>query len=365
MDKIVDSCTIITQDSPTKSSRFSATRSLKRKRDDSSQNLEIKFFCDECDFKSKSKSNLTKHKKVKHSPEGQLPARFVCTFEGCEKKFTTIDYLRNHEKTHQDRSVSCPHCFKIYINKYALKSHIDRVHNQVKKVSCDFCSKKFLTNQEKTSHMDLVHRADNSSVKQHKCEFCTLTFYTAKKLKTHIERVHERVEKVPCKYEGCTRMFTCTDTMNQHYQYEHQEAKFSCKECEKVFKTKQHLHTHEYYIHKIPHPKIQNEIVKNNLRSRVRAAIKSQCGNKAEKTMKLVGCSVVELRKWLENQFVDGMTWENYGKWHIDHIKPCSKYDLTLAENQKLCFHFTNLQPLWGPDNLKKGSSYDSDEETN
>ena len=52
---------------------------------------------------------------------------------------------------------------------------------------------------------------------------------------------------------------------------------------------------------------------------------------------------------------------ENYGTfgWHIDHIRPCSSFDLTDLEQQKQCFHYTNLQPLWWFDNIKKSSFYE------
>ena len=50
------------------------------------------------------------------------------------------------------------------------------------------------------------------------------------------------------------------------------------------------------------------------------------------------------------------MTWENHGEWHIDHIKPCSSFNLIDIEEQKQCFHYSNLQPLWKIDNLTKGS---------
>lgn len=52
------------------------------------------------------------------------------------------------------------------------------------------------------------------------------------------------------------------------------------------------------------------------------------------------------------------MTWANYGKsgWHIDHIKPCASFDLSDPDQQKACFHYSNLQPLWAFDNLSKGA---------
>ena len=50
---------------------------------------------------------------------------------------------------------------------------------------------------------------------------------------------------------------------------------------------------------------------------------------------------------------------KEYGSWHIDHIKPCAKFDLSKIEEQKACFHFTNLQPLWASDNLRKSAKYE------
>ena len=74
-------------------------------------------------------------------------------------------------------------------------------------------------------------------------------------------------------------------------------------------------------------------------------------------TNDLLGCSKKEIRNYLENKFQEGMSWDNYGRygWHIDHIKPCSSFDLSELEEQKKCFHYTNLQPLWARDNLEKG----------
>jgi hypothetical protein len=90
------------------------------------------------------------------------------------------------------------------------------------------------------------------------------------------------------------------------------------------------------------------------LRGRVREVFLSQGLRKTDKTFKLVGCSHAELRAHLEAQFTEGMTWENYGAWEIDHRIPCRAFDLTLPEHRSACFHFTNLQPLWRTDNRRK-----------
>lgn len=99
-----------------------------------------------------------------------------------------------------------------------------------------------------------------------------------------------------------------------------------------------------------------------NLRRRVSNAIQNNRQGKAVKsahTMELVGCPIPFLVEYIEKQFVEGMSWSNYGKWHIDHIKPCASFDLAEEEQQKQCFHYTNLQPLWAEDNLKKGKKLD------
>lgn len=99
-----------------------------------------------------------------------------------------------------------------------------------------------------------------------------------------------------------------------------------------------------------------------NLRGRVAKAIQySRKGTvKIDTTKKLLGCSGPELLSHLENRFLDGMSWDNYGPngWHVDHIKPCALFDLSDPKQQKECFHFTNLQPLWAKDNRSKGKKY-------
>ena len=95
-----------------------------------------------------------------------------------------------------------------------------------------------------------------------------------------------------------------------------------------------------------------------NMRGRIAKAIKSQAGEKAAKSMELLGCSVQHVRDHLESQFTEGMTWENQGEWHVDHIRPCASFNLEDPEEQKKCFHWTNLQPLWALDNIRKGAKY-------
>lgn len=96
--------------------------------------------------------------------------------------------------------------------------------------------------------------------------------------------------------------------------------------------------------------------IKMNLSRRMRSFFSKD----GDSTIDFIGCSIDELKLHLEKQFVDGMNWENYGMygWHVDHIRPCCSFDLTDKEQQRKCFHYTNLQPLWAKDNLAKGGSF-------
>lgn len=92
----------------------------------------------------------------------------------------------------------------------------------------------------------------------------------------------------------------------------------------------------------------------HNLRARMRAALRGK--NKSDRTLKLLGCSAADWRSHLERQFRPGMTWENYGPvWHVDHIQPCASFDLTDPAQQRACFNWSNTQPLFVEENLRKG----------
>jgi hypothetical protein len=71
-------------------------------------------------------------------------------------------------------------------------------------------------------------------------------------------------------------------------------------------------------------------------------------------TCSLIGCTAEQLANHLRSLYKQGMTDQNHGKWHIDHIVPCSSFDLTIPEQRQKCFHYKNLQPLWAAENLAK-----------
>ena len=109
--------------------------------------------------------------------------------------------------------------------------------------------------------------------------------------------------------------------------------------------------------------KIRLQLDKNyelgdRLRHRIKRAIKQHKGIRHSSSLSLLGTDMKTVKEHLESLFTKGMSWDNYGYrgWHVDHIVPCASFDLTDPEQQKKCFHYTNLQPLWAKDNLSKGA---------
>ena len=144
---------------------------------------------------------------------------------------------------------------------------------------------------------------------------------------------------------------------------ERKEYRLNNKEYFKEYRLKNKKQIKEYTLknkeHRNKKHKIRNKIdfnykMRRNLSSRVYSALKNSV--KSASTMKLIGCSVDDLWNHLESKFKPWMTKENYGLWHVDHVKACAKFDLTCPEQQRVCFHYTNLQPMEAIENMRKGA---------
>jgi hypothetical protein len=140
-----------------------------------------------------------------------------------------------------------------------------------------------------------------------------------------------------------------------------------CKLCQSIMKkeyvviNKEKLY--EYQInYRIKNPnynsdyqkKRRSEDINYRLIGNLRARITNIIKNKTKNTLNCLGLPVNEFKLYIESLFVEGMNWDNYGKWHIDHIIPLSSVKIE-EEIYQLC-HYTNLQPLWADDNLKKSN---------
>lgn len=128
----------------------------------------------------------------------------------------------------------------------------------------------------------------------------------------------------------------------------------NCPVCSMIFKPKK-----SYSLTCSRKCSLELYFIKNKNSMRISAALRSRIyhvinGAKSKSTMKLLGCSIDEFKSHLALTFQKGMSFENYGKWQVDHILPCSAFELQNSEEQEVCFHYTNLQALWAEDNQKK-----------
>lgn len=137
-----------------------------------------------------------------------------------------------------------------------------------------------------------------------------------------------------------------------------------CKECKEYF-TPISRHKHHTFCSNLCRVRWWAKEPKTNLCTRIRSgisdALKERGIRKGEKTFTLLGYSPDDLMFYLESQFTDGMSWDNMGEWHIDHIRPVSSFDFDSTEHPdfKKCWALNNLQPLWARDNMSKGDKWD------
>lgn len=103
------------------------------------------------------------------------------------------------------------------------------------------------------------------------------------------------------------------------------------------------------------------------MRQRLSCRLRELCSKlgiqKSNSITAYLGCSPTELIAHLESKFLPGMTWENYGVhgWHVDHHVPCAAFNLLREDHRQVCFHHSNLRPLWAMDNSSKGDTIHAD----
>lgn len=115
---------------------------------------------------------------------------------------------------------------------------------------------------------------------------------------------------------------------------------------------------HQYVLRRLKTDPIFALVARH--RHRIRCALCSKNIEKSRSSIEFLGCTPLELKLHLEKQFTEGMSWEVFlqGRIHVDHIRPLASFDLTDPAQQSIAFHYTNMQPLWAEDNLKKRDNY-------
>lgn len=200
--------------------------------------------------------------------------------------------------------------------------------------TCKKCNKEKLL-------IEFVKRTDSLDGYRHTCKHCDNIYKRTKYCKDK-ERIRRRNYRKNNPEKN--------KLYEQHYRNKNRDN--INKNAQKWRQAPKNKQTVRKYINERYKTDIEYKL-KVRLRQRLHRIMKSK-GIKL-KPEKEIGCTLSQLKTYLEQQFVEGMNWDNYGEWHIDHIKPIASFDLTNNEEFKLCCHFTNLQPMWALDNIKKG----------
>lgn len=119
-------------------------------------------------------------------------------------------------------------------------------------------------------------------------------------------------------------------------------------------------------------PERHEEFIEYKIKTNTGRRIREILGqSKSNRCMEYVGCNLEQLKKHIEEQFVEGMSWDNYGEdntgsrvnaWHIDHKIPCKAFNLSNENEVKACFNYRNLRPLWATENIVKSGTYSIEE---
>lgn len=255
----------------------------------------------------------------------------------CRTCYNTEKRIQRNNNLPQERQDECTKCFEIKLipkgkkwcksckNAYE-KSRKEKLSDEQKKEIND--KSKIYYEKTKKDSKNKEITIDISQIK-----ICTVC---------NQEKTLDMFHIAKCKGTIRSQCKSCSSIARKQYYQEHKKETI--------------IQNTQYQINKC---KIDPPFkLERNLRSRLYSALKSKNAKKSTKTLDLIGCSTSFLMGYLEAKFTEGMTWEKYGEFHIDHIKPCSKFNLLDEEEQKKCFHYTNLQPLWAKDNLIKGGKF-------
>lgn len=221
-------------------------------------------------------------------------------------------------------------CSQCNISLPLTNFYLDRtiIRDVAYRSKCKLCCKK--NNSLRTNHVP------DKAVKDKKCSICSETkkyseFYVSKR---HLDGY----------FKEC---ISCTEVKRKN---KGNNPKFK--------RTKEYMIAYNKQRNTDPNFKLKYAI-KSNLHSHIR---RIENGVKSERTLTYVGCSLNFLRSWFEFQFGEHMSWDNHGTyWHIDHIKPCSSFDLTNNDMLHECYNWSNLRPIHSLENLSKGGKVDNE----
>jgi len=250
------------------------------------------------------------------------------------------------EKEFRNRCLTCNSC-KLIVAKKEREEYAKTAHTIT--IECKICKTKKLGTE-------FYHGAA-------RCKSCIAA---ADSDKTHKPAATDpaktcsncKVEKPATEYRFKSRKCKACDTKKLYAWRAENPDKF--KEICKTYREKPNAKEVRNKSRNIKYAEDTLFCLQTTYRNRVRCFIRTggcvRISSK-EKYLKLLGCSYETLIQWLESNFVEGMTWDNYGEvWQIDHTTPCAVFDFTIEENIKACFNWSNLYPLFGKENREKSA---------
>lgn len=265
----------------------------------------------------------------------------ICT--GCKKEKEA-----NAGNFHRDRQAKdgyCCKCKECYKKKHS-KEFCEKRKREERYIKrgiwkCKGCGKEKKLNEE-----NFYASEGNKTGFQYTCKVCTSKEGRKKRMTSKEYRLWKKKKRMEKKgYKYCPK---CEDfyEANADNFYRNKSMKDGlegyCKKCKNDGEIDRRRNDPNFRLHKI---------FSESLR-------KSLQGNKNGKHWEdVVGYTLEELKQHLEGQFKEGMTWDNYGEWHIDHIIPKVLFEYTSYEDRefKQCWSLANLQPLWAEENIAKG----------
>lgn len=294
----------------------------------------------------------------------------VCnTCENCRgKKSADYNKKKNKYDDYESNGISkrCTSCYVVYELENFKTEHSDELCNM-----CQICRKKarLIANKNKCPHGKLKARCrtcDGKHYCEHNkrkdtCRICSPNGFCIHGTRKNVCRKCDGVsfckhgkEKYRCSYCGTTAIcdhghikYTCVPCKGSMI-CEHDKVWTKCGNCNENLTCE-----HDNYK---PTCSICSPInhLKHTIRSRVKSALES---HKSKRSVEYLGCEIEFYREFIAKKFLPGMSWENHGEWHIDHIVPILYNNPTMEDVVKR-LHYTNTQPLWAEENMSKSNNY-------
>ena len=240
---------------------------------------------------------------------------------------------------------------QIIINIEKNKDKILQIQSTIKNKTCTKCN----LNKNISEFNKLIRSQDGY------CNLCKGCYKLTRKPKNDNSVLNANLNKacITCSYVG-NNFRKNLKSLDSYFN--------QCNNCWKPIewnKEKQHASYKKYYDNNKDKMKAKWDRHAKKINRRIRSALNSRIKgclfSKKLRTFEYTGCNNVFLKKWFEFLFEENMSWNNYGEWHIDHIKPCSSYDFNNEQEIFTCFNWQNLRPCWKKYNLEKSGKIDNE----